>query len=111
MRGQWRAKRNPPRFVRIRGTDVMGSHYEIIQTPEGALPDGRTTRPAKYPFGQLEVGQSFIVPQSEVGTDVIQAANTLARIKTSCQYYATKLNRKFRAAQRDDGTIIVGRVE
>lgn len=90
----------------------MGSNYKIIATPEGLLEDGRRTKEQKYPFAQLEIGQSFVIPAKEANEGgTIDAANRFAKFKTRCQYYGRTLDRKFRCAKRDDGAILVGRVE
>jgi hypothetical protein len=70
----------------------MTAEYKIekgIPMPEKNPPPGRVCR---FPFAQLEIGDSFLVPEVK-----------LKSIRQTCFYYGKKLGRKFTSAEVEGG--------
>lgn len=79
-----------------------------VPLPQGA---GRGWR--KYPFCDMEVGDSFLVPRDEVKLRSVGSNGRLgaATIYTAASQYGRRLGRRFTARKLPDGSVRVWRVE
>jgi len=68
----------------------MSKKYKIVKGAE--IPARHHSHQPKFPFSQMEIGDSFFVPQ----TDIREAA---ARVQ--CSKWSRKLGRRFRVRRFD----------
>ena len=73
---------------------------QIIETKDWQVKKGR---PVRYPWQDLQVGQSFIVPASD--------GKSLLYMRQTCWRWSQRLMTTFRCRALSDGGIEVARVE
>lgn len=78
--------------------------YEIQQVTPIERQKTIRTKPDKYPFANLEVGEGFDVPNIELNPpwNLLLKASTLKNMRSNCNYRNRSTGKRFAAAYKDD---------
>ncbi len=81
--------------------------YEIEDGHEMPTP-GQSGAPIKYPFGEMEVGQSFFVAPDNRAA--VRKNSTSSRVAAAASYYGKRHGKKFTCQKQPCGGYRVWRV-